>query len=158
MKKWLKRIAWLVLAVAVGAQLAPVERNNPPVDPRIALALPPDVAPLLRASCFDCHSNETRWPWYTYVAPLSWFISQHVHEAREHMNFSTWGDYNPQKQSDLLGDIGDVITDGEMPLPSYLQLHPEARLTPAQAQTIVRWSDAAMQAAEAHAAKNAATN
>jgi len=78
----------------LGVQLVPVDRTNPPVES--AVAAPAEVRSILRRSCFNCHSYETEWPWYGYVAPLSWLVAHHVHEAREEMNFSTWNRLNGQ--------------------------------------------------------------
>ncbi len=84
-----------LLAVFVAIQLVPVQRTNPPFDPAIALersvALPSNVRAILDRSCKDCHSNETRWPGYGYVAPASWLLVRDVNEGREHLNFSEWG-------------------------------------------------------------------
>ena len=84
---------------------------------------------LLRAACYDCHSNETVWPWYAHVAPSSWFVAQHVDIGRRHLNFSTWADYPPSKADHKLEEIVEYVENHEMPLPSYLPLHPEAKLT-----------------------------
>jgi hypothetical protein len=80
---------WIAVGVALGlAQLVPLDRSNPPVSAEVPAT--PEVRAILKRSCYDCHSNETRWPWYAYAAPMSWLLVYDVHEAREHMNFSTW--------------------------------------------------------------------
>ena len=84
---------------------------------------------ILHRSCFDCHSNETKWPWYSYVAPVSWLVADDVYEGRRHMNFSLWADYNTK-----------LVEIGEMPLWFYLPLHPTAELLPEDVQVIVSWS------------------
>lgn len=117
--------AFAVLVIAfLGIQLIPYGRDhtNPPVTGE-----PPWDSAATRATadaaCFDCHSNETRWPWYSNIAPLSWRLQQHVDEGREALNFSEWG--TGDQEAD---DIVEVVREGEMPPWDYLLMHPEARL------------------------------
>ena len=126
-----------LLAVALGIQLVPVDRSNPPVQRTIDA--PEDVERVLRRSCYDCHSNETDWPWYSRVAPASWLVADDVHEAREDMNFSEWPD-DPDDATDLIEEIGEQVESGAMPLDSYLWLHPEARLSDEERQLLIDWS------------------
>ena len=118
-------------------QLVPIERDNPPVEEEVAA--PPAVREILRRSCYDCHSNETRWPWYSYVAPVSWLVADDVHHARGHMNFSTWNDYDEEERVDHLEEAWEMVEDGEMPLWFYVLLHPEAELNEADKQAIHNW-------------------
>jgi hypothetical protein len=152
MKLWAKRLGWVLLAIFIGMQLIPIDGRSPVVDAKKALHPPTEVEAILRASCYDCHSDETRWPWYTYVAPVSWWLMSHVHEGRENMNFSRWGDLTSDKQADMLGDIANQIATGDMPLPSYLVVHPAARLTVAQVKILTDWTDTAMKQIEAQPA------
>lgn len=126
-----------VLAVALAIQLVPVDRSNPPVQRTIDA--PEDVERVLRRSCYDCHSNETDWPWYSRVAPASWLVADDVHEAREDMNFSEWPD-DPDDATDLIEEIGEQVESGAMPLDSYLWLHPEARMSDEERQLLIDWS------------------
>jgi hypothetical protein len=132
--------------VAAGVLLAAIQlvrpsRTNPPVEPDHALqahatpATAVGVAAIHRA-CGDCHSHETRWPWYSGVAPVSWVVAQHVTEGREAVNFSTWRDYPPDRQRKILKEACDEVTDGEMPLSTYRLLHREATLTEADVRAI----------------------
>jgi len=137
-----KRIA-IVALVTLGAgfaaiQLVPVERTNPEVQWEVDA--PPEVADILRRSCYDCHSHETRWPWYSYVAPLSWWISSHVREGRSDLNFSSWPALDLEAQELAFEDIAKQVSRGEMPLASYLILHPGARLTDADRDSLLRWA------------------
>lgn len=102
--------------------------------------LPEEVRSLLRTSCFDCHSNETRWPWYSTVFPASWLVARDVAAARGQMNFSRWMDYNVFDRADLLDDICSEVRERTMPLPSYLWLHPRASLTDAQVESVCSWT------------------
>lgn len=151
----MKRILlWLLAALAVGfllIQLRTVERDNPPVEERIEA--PPEVLALLQRSCFDCHSHETDWPWYSYIAPASWVVADDVHHAREHLNFSAWNRYDPDERADLYEEIAEEVSSEAMPLPLYLLGHPGARPTEAERALIVEWAEAA--AAEAERAAEA---
>jgi hypothetical protein len=136
-----RALRWLTIVVVVTVvliQLVPVDRSNPPV---VAdLDAPPEVASVLRTSCYDCHSNETRWPWYGRVAPVSWLVAHDVEEAREHMNFSLWGTYDPHRQEKLAEEIWEEVEEGEMPLRKYLLAHRNARLSESARQTLREWS------------------
>jgi hypothetical protein len=114
-------------------QLIPMESpGNPPVEQSITqvMAMPADVEQTLRRACFDCHSNETSWPWYSRVAPARWLVASDVSEGREELNFSTWNRYAPEKQAKHWKHIAESVgEDREMPLWFYVPLHPEAKLS-----------------------------
>lgn len=130
----------VTLALLVVVQLVPYGRdhNNPPV-----VAEPTWDSPATRAladrACFDCHSNQTRWPWYSDVAPMSWLVQSHVDEGREVLNFSAWN--RAQSEAD---EAAETVREGEMPPRSYLLLHPEARLTAAERDQLARGLDASL--------------
>ena len=133
---------WTVIvlfAVVLLAQLWPVERTNPPV--KANLEAPPEVSSILRAACYDCHSNETHWPWYSYIAPISWQVAHHVDEGRRELNFSDWGSYRESKQLSLAEEMLEQIDQGEMPTWDYKLAHPEARLTSEQIAVLRAWVD-----------------
>ena len=123
----LKWTGLAVLAALVAVQFVPVERTNPPVDPALAierhLPVPAEVKAILDRSCRNCHTNQTEWPLYSYVAPLSWDIVNHVNHAREEMNFSEWGTYDSDTAQDNLIALCRQVRSGEMPLPS-VHAHP----------------------------------
>ena len=160
MKKWIKRVVLSLLAIFCAMQLIPMNYADPAVDPAKKLQPPPEVEAILRAACYDCHSNETRWPWYAKVAPVSWWIANHVQDGRRKLNLSEWADVTPrpsrlaepgaaaptraQFQRKLLGDMESEMLEGKMPLSSYLPMHPDARLTPAQYKIVADWLDATM--------------
>jgi len=128
------------LAAFVLIQWIPVERANPPVES--PLVAPADVEAVLRRSCYDCHSHETRWPWYSRVAPVSWWLADHVAEAREDLNFSAWPAFDLEAQQHAFEDIREQVSEGEMPLTSYTLLHPRARLSATDRETLLRWAGA----------------
>lgn len=144
--------AGLGLVVAFGAiQLIPVAGvdDNPPQ--RYDLQAPADVKAALQAACYDCHSNETKWPWYSRVAPISWRIAAHVDDGRAALNFSEWGDKAEEDRQFDRENVWEMIDTGVMPLSDYLLLHPEAVLSDEQKLAIQSWSQenpAALQAEE----------
>ena len=138
MKKWLKRIALGILAMLIVAQFIPVERTNPPE--RSQPGAPAEVQAILRRSCYDCHSNETIWPWYSRIAPASLLMAHDVKEGRGEVNFSTWEKYDERRKTRKLKEIVDQVEKSEMPLWYYLPLHPEAKLSAAERDLIIQWA------------------
>lgn len=135
----LKRILLVLAVVFVLIQLWPVDRENPPV--ASPLKAPPEVERILRDACYDCHSNETKWPWYSYIAPLSWQIAHHVEDGRRELNFSDWGGFRESKRDSMAEEMIEQIEEGEMPPFDYKLGHPEARLTDEQIAVLRRWAD-----------------
>lgn len=103
-----------------------------------------DVAALLKNSCYSCHSNETHYPWYSYVAPSSWLVAKDVREGRDELNFSTWTSYSMMDKLAKLDDIVEEVKEGEMPMGIYTLIHPSAKLDDAQIQLIVTWAETTM--------------
>jgi Haem-binding domain len=134
------RLLMIAAAVVLAAQLVPVPRTNPPVESR--MPAPPEVQAILDRSCADCHSHETRWPWYAYVAPVSWLVAYDTHEAREHLNLSTFGSYSAKRQRNKTKEIWEEVEEGEMPLWFYVLAHPEAKLSEADRETLRLFSEA----------------
>ena len=134
-----RSILVLVVLGLVGIQFVPVDRSNPPVTGEVSAH--DQVMTVLRSSCYDCHSNETRWPWYSQVAPVSWRIAEHVREAREHLNFSEWQGLPQEDREHALEEIWEEVEKGAMPLSDYLRMHPEAVLTDPQRETLRRWTE-----------------
>lgn len=133
-----RRAAAAAIAVAALIQLVPVRRDNPPV--RSEVEAPRPVKAILERSCYDCHSNRTRWPWYSHVAPVSWLVAHDVHEGRDEVNFSDWPAFDFEKQDDLLEHIGKQVDRRKMPLPIYLSMHPRARLSDEERRIVVDWA------------------
>ena len=145
MSRWLTKIWVALLAAFIAAQFIPVNRQNPAEDPSRSLDakehVPPAVKTILSRSCQNCHSNETSWPWYSYVAPASWMIAHDVHAARKKMNFSKWGDYTAEKREEKLEEICEQINEGDMPDPKYLWLHRSARMSRSDRETVCQWTE-----------------
>jgi hypothetical protein len=133
----------LCLVVFIGAQFVRPDRSNPPSTPAASLLTKatPEVAAILDRACRDCHSNETRWPWYTNVSPTSWLVASHVHNGRDHFNYSQWTSIDEDDQDKLLGAMCSLTERRRMPLPSYLWMHRRAQLSPADVKTLCAWSE-----------------
>lgn len=138
MKRTVFILVGAVAVVLVAIQLVPVDRTNPTVS--ADFDGPPAVKAVLETSCYDCHSHETRWPWYSRVAPVSWFVAHDVEEARDHLNFSQWGNLDAKRREKLTEEMWEEVEEGEMPLKMYLLAHPDARLSEAAKATLHDWS------------------
>lgn len=131
MKRFIRIAAIVILIILAGIQFIPVDRKNPAVSQEVAWDSPA-TRELAARACFDCHSNETVWPWYSYVAPVSLRLADHVEEGREHLNFSAWDQPNVD-----IDEVVENIEKGEMPLWDYLPMHPEAKLSPSEQQALI---------------------
>ena len=149
MRSKIRIIKWLavaLLALIVGAQFIRPARSNPASIQSRSLAahtqLNPQVSAILDRSCADCHSNQTRWPWYSNVAPVSWFVIDHVNHGRSHLNFSEWSRYERDDAEDLLEEMCEEVKSGAMPLSSYTRIHRNAKVSAEDARLICEWSAA----------------
>jgi hypothetical protein len=144
MMRRIERIVAAGAVVFVLIQLVPMSRSNPPITQDVAA--PPQAEAILRRGCYDCHSNETRWPWYARVAPVSWLVIRDVDRGRKHVNFSTWDKYadDPETVIRKLRNIGKFSHNGTMPLWYYLPLHSEARLSHADREVLEKWASQAI--------------
>jgi len=143
-KKTVKILAVVFCVVFLLIQFIQPERSNPEFDRtktlQAELQPPPHVASLLNRGCRDCHSNETLWPFYSYIAPMSWLVAYDVSEGRKHLNMSEWGKYKTNRKFQKLTGIYQMVIDKEMPLPKYIPLHPEANFTDAERDTLAAWA------------------
>ena len=130
--------------VAVGGSLIhPFGKPGTPENDQTILReaqIDPATLAIFQRACQNCHSQNTEWPWYSHVAPISWLLARDVQQARLHMNLSRWQEYSMEDRVRLLSEIGSAVRNGAMPLPRYLMLHPEARLTDVERQQIYRWT------------------
>jgi len=140
------RIAAVAVVVLAGLQIMRPRGTNPPIDPAARLEtqgpVPAPVLATLRRACYDCHSNETRWPWYTGVIPAAWLVVSDVEKGRGQLNWSRWRDYNVYDRADLLDKACDMTTKKRMPLGPYLWLHGDASLNDADVQALCAWTRA----------------
>lgn len=140
----LKGAAYTLALAAMGIQFVRPARTNPTTDrSRTMFAraqIPPATAAVLERACRDCHSNDTRWPWYSNVAPVSWFVIDHVNHGRSHFNYSDWTKYDGAEAARLIKNTCDLARKGEMPMPPYLRMHSDARLTPQDVEALCNWA------------------
>jgi len=137
----LLQIVFVLLAIAfIGLQFIRPERTNPAVVAANVLRAPRNIEPILRRSCYDCHSSETRWPWYSHIAPFSWRVVQDVREGRDEMSFSEWNTYSQSRRDHLMEEICDQVEKGEMPLKPYVIMHPRADLTIEDKRALCVWA------------------
>jgi hypothetical protein len=145
MGRVLKWVGVVFVVAFVGIQFVRPDMTNPQEDESLFYAnhvrVPPEIAQILERSCFDCHSQRTVWPWYSQVAPISWFLAKDVANGRKHLNFSRWGAYAKVRQMTALNDIVDEVSSNGMPLPNYLTLHSEARLDSTDRAKIIAWAE-----------------
>ena len=135
---------FLYLSILIGIlaifQLIPsYGKSNPPIDKTKEIKAPKEVMAIFKRSCYDCHSNETKWPWYADVAPMKWAVRRDVVEGRKALNFSIWQDYSQQKKEKLKKSIYRSVILA-MPLSQYLWLHPNAKLSKEDKKIIQNWA------------------
>ena len=136
MKRIFKYSFFSISLIFLGIQLIPVKRSNPPVVSEVDASI--EVKAILKRSCYDCHSNEVNWPWYSYVAPVSWLVAHDVKEGREELNFSEWGRHSGD--AEMKEEIIEEIEEGEMPLPIYLITHPGASVSEQELTILKKWA------------------
>lgn len=140
-------LKWLgvgIICLLLAVQFIRPVRSNPAVTASESveahLQMNSQVASILDRSCGDCHSNKTRWPWYSNVAPVSWFVIDHVNHGRSHLNFSEWSRYQPREKEGLLNGICKEVKAGFMPLSSYARIHSDARMSPDDVKIVCDWT------------------
>lgn len=141
----MKWVGLLLICALVVAQFIRPAKTNPSEDPSLSIEnhvqVDPKVSAILDRSCNDCHSNKTRWPWYTQVAPVSWFVINHVNEGRQELNLSEFGKYDKRRQLGKLRQMCREITNGDMPLSSYTPMHAGSKLSQDDVKTLCDWSE-----------------
>ncbi|HOI29472.1 MAG TPA: heme-binding domain-containing protein [Melioribacteraceae bacterium] len=138
MGRILKVFFVMILIALIGIQFIDVERTNPVVT--ADLKAPVAIKELFIKSCYDCHSNQTEWPWYSYVAPVSWLVANDVAEGRKHLNFSDWEKLPGRKKEELKKEIWEEVRNDKMPMTIYTYTHPEAKLDFTQKNLIKQWA------------------
>jgi hypothetical protein len=145
MKRHLKWVLPGVIIVFALLQFTNPARTNPPLptDGDIAATNPPppEITALLHAACYDCHSYETKWPWYSHVAPVSWMVVSDVNDGRERLNFSDWPHALPERAAKRLDRISEEVGYKDMPPGKYTLIHSAARLTENQRQQLIHWAE-----------------
>lgn len=139
----IKQILITLIAAVIIIQFIPVDKTNPETvkgnDIISMTNADKEISEILKRSCYDCHSNDTKYPWYSKIAPVSWYLKAHIKEGREHFNFSEWKSYDYEKQVKISQESIEEVKDNEMPLKSYTLIHSEAKLSADKKEKITRW-------------------
>ena len=133
----MKKILIILAVIIVAIQFIPVNKTNPPVN--ADFNGPSEIKSILKRACYDCHSNETVWPWYSKNAPVSFVVASDVNDGREHLNFSEWGNLSRKKEIKSREEIWEEVSKEEMPLWQYKIMHPEASLSQQDKSLIKGW-------------------
>ncbi|WP_163394714.1 heme-binding domain-containing protein [Flavobacterium limi] len=144
MKRFIRKILFIGLIIFLLMQLYQPARNSDygqvlPIHISKVYSIPKNVQTILQTSCYDCHSNNTQYPWYSYIQPARSFMEGHIREGKENLNFSQWGSYSKRKQENKLDRILKEIKANEMPLSSYTLIHKDAVLTAVQKEQLTNW-------------------
>lgn len=145
----LKKILFILLIVFIAIQFIQPARNTNaqvlPTDICKVVSVPENVHSLLKAACYDCHSNQTNYPWYTHVQPVGWIMAGHIKDGRKDLNFNEFGAYSNRKQQSKFKSIGNQVKGGDMPLYSYTIMHKAARLSQVEKTLIMDWARKSME-------------
>ena len=150
-RHWGYVVGGLVLLLLVVQLVPAAPADNPPVEEE--LEVPPEVAEVLRQSCYDCHSHETTWPWYAHVAPMKWLVRDHVADGRSNLNFTAWNRLSAEDRPHKLEEVAEEVEEEHMPLRSYLILHRDARLSDAERELLIDWATGEADALAVEAAR-----
>ncbi|MFD0863960.1 heme-binding domain-containing protein [Sungkyunkwania multivorans] len=143
--KAVKIIVIVLLVAFVGIQFMPVERNQsdgvPKTDFMLVNDVPSDIKNKLQVSCYDCHSNNTQYPWYNKVQPVAWYLENHIAEGKAELNFSEWAEYSARRKKSKLRSIVNQIINDEMPMDSYTLIHKEAAFSEEEIQQVIKYME-----------------
>ena len=141
----LKKILLGLLTIFLISQLFPANLpeviHDNPADLLSNNDVPEDIEKMLRTTCYDCHSNETVYPWYSYVSPVKFLVSKDTRKGRKHLNFSEWEDYSMADKLEVLDEISEEVGEGEMPMKIYPIIHPDAKLSDVDREVLVSWAE-----------------
>ena len=144
---WVKRFFILALIALVVIQFIRPDKNEgdyASLDSFIAETKPSqEVQEILKTACYDCHSNQTKYPWYAEVAPVSLWLDQHIEDGKRHLNFADWDKYSAKRKDHKLNEVIDEVSEGDMPLASYTLIHHDANLTDQQVDMLLNWAKVA---------------
>lgn len=137
----MKKILIIIIVAFVLIQFFPIDKSNPVTPPEMDFLkiknTPEKTAALIKNACYDCHSNEAKYPWYANIQPVGWFLADHIKEGRKELNFSTFATYDKKRQAKKLDEAVEIIEKNEMPLDSYVIMHEEAKLTAAEKKELI---------------------
>lgn len=139
----IKNIVIFLIFLLLVIQSFRIDKTTQPVDPSkdfiSVTSANTEITNTLKIACYDCHSNQATYPWYTNIAPVSWWVKNHINEGSHHLNFSEWGTYSEKRKNHKLEECIEMVEEGEMPLSSYTIMHKEAKLTDAQRLELVEF-------------------
>lgn len=142
--KIIKKILLVLLVVFLAMQFYRPQKNVSDTVPATDLLLveqpPAELVGIFKAACYDCHSNNTKYPWYNHIAPVSFLLADHVKEGKKHLNFSEWESYSAKKKAHKMEECIEEVKERHMPMESYVWMHPEAKLTDAQIAMLTEWA------------------
>ena len=144
MKSKLNKLAWLLLASFVLIQFLQIDKSNSldnPNDLFNQIDASDQIKTKVKAACYDCHSNETTYPWYTYIQPFGWWVRGHIKSGKNNLNFSEWANYSSDKRSHKAEESAEEIQENHMPLKSYTWMHPHSKLDAQASKMLVDWFD-----------------
>ncbi|MBC7511423.1 MAG: heme-binding domain-containing protein [Ferruginibacter sp.] len=145
--KLYKKILITLLIVFIAIQFIQPAHNTSgqvlPADITKTVRVPDSVLNIFKSACYDCHTNNTRYPWYVYIEPMGWIMARHIRNGKENLNFSDFGSYSQRKQANKLRAIETSIKEGSMPLSSYTIMHTDARLSLGDKKVIAEWVSSA---------------
>ena len=140
---WKKKILLFIIVIFLAIQFIQPAHNTSgqvlPTDITKVISVPDKVVDIFRNACYDCHSNNTRYPWYVYIQPMGWMMSKHIKNGKANLNFSEFGTYSKRKQANKLRAIGTSLNEGSMPLSSYTIMHTDAKLSTEDKKIITDW-------------------
>ena len=141
--KLLKKIGLVLLLVFIVAQFFSPEKNQGSTEDLTAFLNEtkpsPEVKTILETTCFDCHSSNTKYPWYDKITPINFWLNEHVEDGKKHLDFSKWSDYSIKRKDHKFEEIAEEVEEKKMPLPSYTWTHGDANLSEAQIKAVVDW-------------------
>jgi hypothetical protein len=147
MKRVMRIVLIAIVAALVVIQFIRPEKNQGEIDPQLDLiqvaGMPDSLALIIKNSCYDCHSNHTRYPWYNQVAPVSWMMAKHVRNWTDELNMSTFGELEKNRKIRVLSEICEEVEGGSMPLKSYRFIHRDAVLSEEEVEALCEWTDLA---------------
>lgn len=139
----MKKVLIVLVVAFIIIQFFRIDKTNPPLNEGmdfLKIKNPPEnIAKIIKTSCYDCHSNDTKYPWYSNVQPVAWMLQNHIQDGRKHLNFSTFATYDPKKQAHKMEEAAEMVEKGEMPMESYLIMHSDAKLNPQQKAELTKY-------------------
>lgn len=139
----MKKFFYVLFGIFILIQFFQIDKTNPAVNKGMDFLTikktPEKLATQIRNSCYDCHSNETKYPWYSTIQPFGWFLKNHIDDGRKHLNFSQFSIYEPKRQAHKLDEAAEEVEKSEMPMESYLLIHDEARYSAQETSDLVAY-------------------